>query len=160
MKLLTMAKTGWNMCIHKKLVTSEETYFLLANYEGPQLCSFLQPPVTSPLFGPNILLSTLFSGILSLCCCPNFWYQVSHPYRTTKLLHCIEICRSVMFRSWWQRQSTSSSESFHDNSYNNKQRGPASIVTKLKVGQPKNQSSILCSGFTESKSALGSTQLT
>jgi hypothetical protein len=25
------------------------------------LCSFLQPPVTSSLFGPNILLSTLFS---------------------------------------------------------------------------------------------------
>jgi hypothetical protein len=31
------------------------------------LCSFLQPPVTSSLFGPNILLSTLFSNILSLC---------------------------------------------------------------------------------------------
>jgi hypothetical protein len=30
------------------------------------LCSFLQPPVTS-LFGPNILLSTLFSNTLSLC---------------------------------------------------------------------------------------------
>jgi hypothetical protein len=25
------------------------------------LCSFLQPPITLPLFGPNILLSTLFS---------------------------------------------------------------------------------------------------
>jgi hypothetical protein len=29
-------------------------------------CSFLQPPVTSSLFGPNIL-STLFSNTLSLC---------------------------------------------------------------------------------------------
>jgi hypothetical protein len=28
-------------------------------------CSFLQPPVTSSLFDPNILLSTLFSNILS-----------------------------------------------------------------------------------------------
>jgi hypothetical protein len=29
-------------------------------------CSFLQPPVTSSLFDPNILLSTLFSNTLSL----------------------------------------------------------------------------------------------
>jgi hypothetical protein len=29
------------------------------------LCKFLQPPVTSSLFGPNILLSTLFSNTLS-----------------------------------------------------------------------------------------------
>jgi hypothetical protein len=31
------------------------------------LCSFLQPPVTSSLFGPDILLSTLVSNTLSLC---------------------------------------------------------------------------------------------
>jgi hypothetical protein len=31
------------------------------------LCSFLQPPVTSFLFGPNILVSALFSNTLSLC---------------------------------------------------------------------------------------------
>jgi hypothetical protein len=31
------------------------------------LCSFLHPPVTSSLFGPNILLSTLFSYTPSLC---------------------------------------------------------------------------------------------
>jgi hypothetical protein len=31
------------------------------------LCSFLYPPVTPSLFGPNILLSTLFSNTLSLC---------------------------------------------------------------------------------------------
>jgi hypothetical protein len=31
------------------------------------ICSFLQPPFTSSLFGPNILLSTLFSKSLSLC---------------------------------------------------------------------------------------------
>jgi hypothetical protein len=30
------------------------------------LCSFLHPPVTSSLFGPNILLSTLFSTTPSL----------------------------------------------------------------------------------------------
>jgi hypothetical protein len=31
------------------------------------LCSFLQPPITSPLVGPNILLSTIFANTLSLC---------------------------------------------------------------------------------------------
>jgi hypothetical protein len=31
------------------------------------LCSFLHPPVTLSLFGPNILLNTLFSNALSLC---------------------------------------------------------------------------------------------
>jgi hypothetical protein len=30
------------------------------------LCSFLQPPVTSSFFGPNILINILFSNTLSL----------------------------------------------------------------------------------------------
>jgi hypothetical protein len=47
------------------------------------LCSFLHPPVTSSLFGPNILLSNLFSNTLCLCSFLNVRYQVSHPYRTT-----------------------------------------------------------------------------
>jgi hypothetical protein len=40
-------------------------------------------PVTSSLFGPNILLSTLFSNILSLCSSFNVRDHISHPYRTT-----------------------------------------------------------------------------
>jgi hypothetical protein len=44
------------------------------------LCSFLQPPVTSSLFGPNILVNTLFSNTLSLCSSLNVRDQVSHPY--------------------------------------------------------------------------------
>jgi hypothetical protein len=52
-------------------------YILLVN------CSFLQPPVTSSLFGPSILLNTLFSNTLSLCSSLNVRDQVSHPYRTT-----------------------------------------------------------------------------
>jgi hypothetical protein len=32
-----------------------------------KLCSFLQPPLTSSLFGPNILVNTLFLKTLSLC---------------------------------------------------------------------------------------------
>jgi hypothetical protein len=42
---------------------------------------FLEPPVISTLFGPNIL-STLFSNILSLCSSLNVGVQVPHPYRT------------------------------------------------------------------------------
>jgi hypothetical protein len=50
------------------------------------LCSFLQPPVTSSLFDPNILLSTPFSNILSLYCTPvqnrrqNYGFVYSHFY--------------------------------------------------------------------------------
>jgi hypothetical protein len=47
------------------------------------LCSFRQSPVISPLFGPDILLSTLFSNTLSQCSSLNVRVQVSHPYRTT-----------------------------------------------------------------------------
>jgi hypothetical protein len=39
---------------------------------------FLQPPVTSSLLGPDILLSTL-----NLCSSFNMRDQVSHPYKTT-----------------------------------------------------------------------------
>jgi hypothetical protein len=42
------------------------------------LCSFLQPPVTSSLFRPNILLSTLFSNTLSLCSSHKVRDQVLH----------------------------------------------------------------------------------
>ena len=45
------------------------------------LCSFLNSPVASPLLGPNILLSTLFSNTLSLRP-SNVSDQVSHPYKT------------------------------------------------------------------------------
>jgi hypothetical protein len=44
----------------------------------PSLCNFLHSPVTSSLFGPNILLSTLFSNTLSLCFSLNVRGQVSH----------------------------------------------------------------------------------
>jgi hypothetical protein len=44
------------------------------------LCSFLHPTVTSSFFGPNILLSTLFSNTLRLCSTLNVRDQVWHPY--------------------------------------------------------------------------------
>jgi hypothetical protein len=47
------------------------------------LCSFLQPPVTSSLFGPNILLNIRFQNILSPCSSLNVRDQVSYSYKTT-----------------------------------------------------------------------------
>jgi hypothetical protein len=45
------------------------------------LCTFIQPPVTSSLFGPNIL-NILFSNAFSLCFFLNVRDQASHPNRT------------------------------------------------------------------------------
>jgi hypothetical protein len=36
-------------------------------YEDLNYAVFVQPPVPSSLFGPNILLNTLFSNKVSLC---------------------------------------------------------------------------------------------
>jgi hypothetical protein len=47
-------------------------------------CSFLHLSITSSLFGPNILLSTLFSHTLSLWSFLNVRDQVLQPYRTTR----------------------------------------------------------------------------
>jgi hypothetical protein len=53
------------------------------NLWSSSFCRFRQPPITSSLFGPNILLSTLFSNTLSLWFFPNIRNQISRPYRTT-----------------------------------------------------------------------------
>ena len=50
------------------------------------LCSFVHSPVTSSHLGPNILLSILFSYTLSLRSSLNVGDQVSHPYKSIKLL--------------------------------------------------------------------------
>ena len=47
------------------------------------LCILLHSPVTSSLLGPNILLNTIFSNILSFLSSRNVRDQVSHPYKTT-----------------------------------------------------------------------------
>jgi hypothetical protein len=51
------------------------------NLWSTSVCSFLQPPVTSSLFGSNIHHSTLFSNILSLCSSLNVRDQVSDPFQ-------------------------------------------------------------------------------
>jgi small basic protein len=71
------------------LIVSEEEYKLWSS----SLCSFLQPPVTSSVFGPNIHVSSLFSNILSVCSSLDIRDQVSHPYRTAGkiIVLCIQI---------------------------------------------------------------------
>jgi hypothetical protein len=63
------------------------------------LWSCLHPPVTSSLFGPNILLSILFSNTLSLCSSLNVRDQVSHPYRTKGKLVVLYILIFMFFYS-------------------------------------------------------------
>jgi hypothetical protein len=52
-------------------------------YETSHYAVYLQPPVKSSLFVPNILLSTLFSNTLNLCSSRNIRGKLSNPYRTT-----------------------------------------------------------------------------
>jgi hypothetical protein len=59
------------------------------------LCNVLHSPVTAPVFGPNILLSTL-----SLCSSLNVRDQVSHPYRTTGKIMVLYI---LIFKFFWQQ---------------------------------------------------------
>jgi hypothetical protein len=63
------------------------------------LCSFLHPHITSSLFGPNIILSTLFSNTLSLCSSLNVRDHVSHPYRSTGRITVFYILTFTFFDS-------------------------------------------------------------
>ena len=65
--------------IHFDLIARTVLYRSLSS----SLYSFLHSPVTSSLLGPNILLNTLFSKILSLRSSLTMSYQVSHPYKTS-----------------------------------------------------------------------------
>jgi hypothetical protein len=49
------------------------------------LCSFLHHPVTSPLVGTDMFLSTVFPNTVSLCSPLNVRDQVSHPYKAAQL---------------------------------------------------------------------------
>jgi hypothetical protein len=46
------------------------------------LCNFLKSPIISSIFGPNILLSTLFSDNFLMCYALKVRDQDSYPYNT------------------------------------------------------------------------------
>ena len=60
------------------------------------LCSFLYSSVTSPLLGPNILLSTLFSKTSSLISSLNMSDQVLQPCKTTEKIELLYILIHIL----------------------------------------------------------------
>jgi hypothetical protein len=75
------------------LILLDEEYKLCSS----SLCSFLHPPVTPSLFGPNIIHSTLFSNTVSLCSSLNARDYVSHPYRTRSKIIALYILILIFF---------------------------------------------------------------
>jgi hypothetical protein len=66
------------------------------------LCSFRHPPVSSSLFGPNILLSTLYSNTVSLWSSLNVRDHVSHPYRTKGEIRVLHVLIFTFSVSRWE----------------------------------------------------------
>jgi hypothetical protein len=68
------------------------------------LCTLLQPPATSFLFGPNILFSSLFSHTLNLCSALSLRDEVSHTYKRTGkiIVLCILIFKFLEKR--WKKE--------------------------------------------------------
>jgi hypothetical protein len=81
----------WCIPCPSYLYWPDHSIYTCQNYKlwSSPLCSFLQPPVTSSLFCPNILLSILFSNTFSKCSCLNIRDQVSHPYKTADFMYSI-----------------------------------------------------------------------
>jgi hypothetical protein len=71
-------------------------------------CSHIQPPATSSLLGPNILLSTLFSNTLNLCSSLGVRVQVSHTYKTARKI--IVFFYFLIFKSCRGNEKTGASE--------------------------------------------------
>jgi hypothetical protein len=65
--------------LHALPISCSFTWILGEEYTlwSSSLCSYLQPPITSSLFGPNILPSNLFSNTLGLFFSLNVKEQVS-----------------------------------------------------------------------------------
>ena len=64
------------------------------------LCSFFHSSVTSSLLGPNILLNTRFSNIVSLRSSLSVSDRVSHPYTTTGKIVFLYILIFIFLENW------------------------------------------------------------
>ena len=70
------------------------------------LCNLLHSPVTSSLLGPNILLNTMVSNILSFLSSLNLGDQVLHPYKTTgKIIFYISWSLNFWIATWKTKYS-------------------------------------------------------
>jgi hypothetical protein len=66
------------------------------------LCSLLQPPITSSLFVPSILLNILFSSTLSICSSLNVRDQVSHQHKTIGKMIIFHVLIFTFFNCTWE----------------------------------------------------------
>ena len=76
------------------------------------LFSVLHSPVASSLLDPNILLSTLFSNILSLRSSVNVSDQDSHLYKTTSKIKIYELLHFDFVHFWTNHQFINEHENF------------------------------------------------
>jgi hypothetical protein len=98
--IATAVSAAFTILVYSRHVTIFGEDYKLWN---SSLCSFLQSPVTSSLFGPNILLSALFSNYLSSSL--NVRDQVLHPYRATGLPN---LCESSWDKPRWSTEQVGS----------------------------------------------------
>jgi hypothetical protein len=66
------------------------------------MCNLLQPPATSSLLGPDILLSALFSNNLNLCSSLRVSGKISHPHKTTGKIMVLYIFVFKFLERRWQ----------------------------------------------------------
>jgi hypothetical protein len=72
----------------------------------------LQPPTTSSVLGPNILISTLFSNNLNLCSSLSVRDQISHPYKTYGVIMVLYILICKFLEMKWDNSEQNGSKHF------------------------------------------------
>jgi hypothetical protein len=78
------------------------------------LCSCFQPPVSSSLFRPYILLSVLLANTFSLYSSVNIKNQVSHPYKTTGKIIVLNVVIFTFSGSWLEHDILNKNPQYDD----------------------------------------------
>jgi hypothetical protein len=81
-----------------------------------QVTQFFQSPVISFLFGPNILINTLFSNTLSVFGSCNIRDDVLHPYRTSSQIIVLYNLISTLFSRQEDKISRLNGSKYYPNS--------------------------------------------